>query len=107
MQIQDAIKYHTATSCEMDTLAKVVYVSDKIEERTRKPSPRMDEWRIVAKKDLDQAIILIINYVIGKIIEENGLIHPSIIDTRNRLILNRNQVQTQDQENENRGENRS
>ena len=30
-QIQDAIKYHTTTSPEMDTLAKIVYVADKTE----------------------------------------------------------------------------
>ena len=85
-QIQDAIKYHTATFYGMDKLAKIIYVADKIE-KTRKPSERMDQWRRVANEDLDQAIILIIDYVIGKIIEENGLIHPTIIETRNRIML--------------------
>ena len=87
-QIQNAIKYHTATYYKMDMLAKIIYVADKIEE-TRKPFDRLEIWRETAKTDIDQAIILIINFVAERIIEENGLIHPAMIETRNFLLMKR------------------
>ena len=87
-QIQNAIKYHTATYYKMDMLAKIIYVADKIEE-TRRPFDRLEIWRETAKTDIDQAIILIINFVAERIIEENGLIHPAMIETRNFLLMKR------------------
>ena len=87
-QIQNAIKYHTETYYNMDMLAKIIYVADKIEE-TRKPFERLEIWRETAKTDIDQAIILIINFVTERIIEENGLIHPAMIETRNYLLMKR------------------
>lgn len=87
-QIQNAIKYHTATYYKMDMLAKIIYVADKIEE-TRKPFDRLEIWRETAKTDIDQAIILIINFVAERIIEENGLIYPAMIETRNFLLMKR------------------
>ena len=89
-QIQNAIKYHTASYYKMDMLAKILYVADKIEE-TRKNSPIIEEWRKVAQEDIDQAIILIINFVIEQIIKENGLIHPIMIETRNKYMINKSQ----------------
>ena len=86
-QIQNAIKYHTATYYKMDMLAKIIYVADKIEE-TRRPFDRLEIWRETAKTDIDQAIILIINFVAERIIEENGFIHPAMIETRNYLLMN-------------------
>ena len=90
-QIQDAIKYHTASYYKMDMLAKILYVADKIEE-TRKSSPIIEEWRKVAREDIDQAIILIRNFVIEQIIKENGLIHPVMIETRNKYMINKLQL---------------
>ncbi len=87
-QIQNAIKYHTQTHYDMDLLAKIIYVADKIEE-TRKPSERIEGWRQLANEDIDQAIISIINYVTEKLIEENCLIHTEMIDTRNKLLMNK------------------
>ena len=87
-QIQNAIKYHTEAYYNMDMLAKIIYVADKIEE-TRKPFERLEIWRETAKTDIDQAIILIINFVTERIIEENGLIHPAMIETRNYLLMKR------------------
>ena len=87
-QIQNAIKYHTATYYKMDMLAKIIYVADKIEE-TRRPFEKLEIWRKIANTDIDQAIILIINFVAERIIEENGLIHPAMIETRNFLLMKR------------------
>lgn len=85
-QIQNAIKYHTAAYYNMDMLAKIIYVADKIEE-TRKPFEKLEIWRETAKTDIDKTIILIINFVTERIIEENGLIHPTMIETRNYLLM--------------------
>ncbi len=88
-QIQKAIEYHTETSKDMDLLAKIIFVADKIED-TRKSTYFLETVRKVASEDIDQAIILITSYVIQKLIEEDKLIHPAMIETRNYLKMKNN-----------------
>ena len=87
-QIQNAIKYHAISYYKMDLLAKITYIADKTEE-TRKSSPIIEVWRKIASKDIDQAIIMHINYILQKKIEENGLIPTATIETRNKLLMDK------------------
>ena len=84
-QIQKAIEYHTETSPNMDELAKIIYVSDKIE-RNRK-SEKFE--RELAKKDLDGAVLFIIDASIEKLVKKEKLMHPTIVKTRNKLLMER------------------
>ena len=77
-QIQKAIEYHTETSPNMDELAKIIYVSDKIE-RNRKSE----------KFDLDGAVLFIIDASIEKLVKKEKLMHPTIVKTRNKLLMER------------------
>ena len=83
-QIQKAIEYHTETSPNMDELAKIIYVSDKIE-RNRKS----DAERELARKDLDGAVLFIIDASIEKLVKKEKLMHPTIVKTRNKLLMER------------------
>ena len=79
-QIQKAIQYHTETNPNMDTLAKIIYVSDKIEKNRKS-----------AKEDIDAAVLFIIDASIKKVIKKGKLLHPTIVETRNKIIMNKMQ----------------
>ena len=85
-QIQDAIKYHTTTSPEMDTLAKIVYVADKTEMNRKSEDYDIEYERKLAKKDLDAVIIYIIDANIKSLIDKNKLIEEESVKTRNSLM---------------------
>ena len=88
-RIQNAIKFHTETSPDMDMLAKIIFVADKIEDTRNCDNIDIDEQRRIAKTNIDDAIILIIDNTIKKLVEKGMLIHPGEIFTRNELIKNR------------------
>ena len=56
-EIAKAIEYHTTTNPNMDTLAKIIYVSDKIELNRKTEKYDIEAERKLAKEDLDKAII--------------------------------------------------
>lgn len=87
-QIQNAIRYHAISYYKMDMLAKVTYIADKIEENRKSPSI-IEEWRRVAFEDIDKAIIMHINFILEKKIEDNGPIPTTTIETRNELLRNK------------------
>lgn len=86
-QIQKAVEYHTTTDKEMDIIAKIVYVSDKIELNRVSEEYNIEYQRNLAYKDLDETIIYIINSNLKSLIEKGKLIHPKSIETRNSLII--------------------
>ncbi len=86
-QVEDAIKYHTTTNLKMDTLAKIVYVSDKIEMNRKSEDYDIEYERKLAKKDLDKTVLYIIDSNIKSLIEKGKLIESDSIDTRNYLII--------------------
>ena len=86
-QIQNAIEYHTTTSPNMDIIAKIVYVSDKIELNRKSDDYDIEYERDLAKKDLDETVIYIINSNMKSLINKGKLIHPKSIETRNQLII--------------------
>lgn len=91
-QVEDAIRYHTTTSPEMDTLAKIVYVSDKIEMNRESEDYDIEYERKLAKKDLDKTVLYIIDANIKSLIEKGKLIETDVIDTRNHLIIKNSKI---------------
>lgn len=86
-QIQKAIEYHTTTNPNMDKLAKIIYISDKIELTRSSDSFDINEEREMAKQDLNKALLLIINNTAKYLIENNKLIALESIETRNKIIM--------------------
>lgn len=86
-QIQKAIEYHTTTSQNMDKLAKIIYVSDKIELNRKSEEYDIEYERNLAQKDLDATVIFIIESNIKSLMRKEKLIHPKSVETRNKLIM--------------------
>lgn len=91
-QIQNAIEYHTTTNPNMDIIAKIVYVSDKIELNRVSEDYDIEYERALARKDLDETIIFIINSNIEALINKEKLIHPMSIETRNKIIIEKSTI---------------
>ena len=85
-EIQNAIEYHTETNPNMDTLAKIVYVSDKIELNRKQENEEIKYERELAKKDLDATVLYVIDVNLESLIKKQKLIHPTILATRNKLL---------------------
>lgn len=87
--MQKAIEYHTTTHPQMDKLAKIIYIADKIEEGRNSPKRELEIERKMAKEDLDETMIFIINESVSHMLKKDKIIHPKCIETRNRLISER------------------
>ena len=85
-QIAKAIEYHTTTSPEMDILAKIIYISDKIELTRKVEAFDLDAERKRAKEDLDKTLLLIIDNTTKYLIDNNKMIAVESIETRNKLL---------------------
>ena len=88
--MQNAIKYHTTGNENMDLLAKIIYIADKIEDgRNYKDEQKMQgvvEARKIALENIDKAILYVIDDSLVYTIQKKKLIHPDSIKTRNKLI---------------------
>lgn len=83
--MQNAIKYHTTAHPDMDLLAKIIFVSDKVEKN--RSYALVEEFRNIAEQDIDKCILEMLNYVIKKNIDKGVLIHPDSVYARNELLL--------------------
>ena len=81
----NAIAVHSSGTENMTLLAKILYVSDKIDE-TRTYAD-VEYYRNIAYKDIDEAIIKIIDYNITKFVNERKVFYEEIVRTRNYLLL--------------------
>ena len=88
-EIQEAIEYHTTTNPNMTNLDKIVFVADKIELNRKSATYDIEAERELAKKDLDGAVIFIINSNITSLIQKDKLINEESIQTRNKLMIER------------------
>lgn len=82
-----AIYYHTTGITNMTTFEKIIFLADKVEERTR-PKDKADVIRKIIKEEgLDEAIMWIADdYTIPKSIRNRSVIHPNTINVRNEII---------------------
>ncbi len=90
-EMQNAIKYHTTGNENMDLLAKVIFVADKIEDGRiykddEEKNLELDKIRQMALKNLNKAVLYEIDSSLAYTIKKKKLIHMDSILTRNKLI---------------------
>lgn len=86
-RIQKAIEYHTKTNKDMDLLAKIVFVADKVEDGRVTKKYDIEHERELAKSDINNAMIEIMKATMINRLEKNAIIHPNFMETMNRLII--------------------
>ncbi len=80
-RILEAIADHTMGRAGMDTLGKIIFVADYIEEE--RDFDGVEEIREAAEESLEKAIVKGIDTTILHILKKGDLLHPQTIATRN------------------------
>lgn len=83
-EILNAIEYHTTGRINMTLLEKIVFVADYIEP-SRDKAPRLDEIRVEAFQDIDNATLMIFDDTISYILSTDGVIDSTTLDAYNYL----------------------
>jgi predicted HD superfamily hydrolase involved in NAD metabolism len=85
--ILNAIMYHTTGRAEMSLLEKVVYLSDKLETKTRPIEYRNIINKVLEEtNDIDKTILLTIDLTIRSLLDRKLVINFQTIDIWNHLI---------------------
>lgn len=84
-EILSAIKHHTTGHANMPLLTKIIYLSDSIE--PTRTHAGVEIMRVLAYKDLDEAILRTMDATIRHIINKGGLLDKDTVDARNYLII--------------------
>lgn len=85
-QMVNAVKYHTTGHPNMDMMAKIIFMADKIEEN--RDYEGVKEKRQLALLNINKAIIATIDYTTKDSINRGKMIHTDSINTRNYLLKN-------------------
>jgi predicted HD superfamily hydrolase involved in NAD metabolism len=80
-RILAAIADHTMGRAGMDTLGRILFVADYIEET--RDFEGVEEIREAAKESLEKAILKGVDITILHVLKKGGLLHPQTIATRN------------------------
>lgn len=84
-QMQNAIKYHTTGNINMDNMAKIIYLADKIEDS--RDYEGVEEAREKVKISLNEGMIYLLSRGIKKSLDKNKLIHIDSVELYNKLII--------------------
>ena len=84
-ELQSACALHTTGAPGMTITDKIVMLADAIEPNTR-DYEGVEVLRETAQKDLDKAIIQLVERTLGYLIEKQQLIDPKMVDLRNELL---------------------
>ena len=85
IEIIDAVKYHTTAKASMNLLTKIIYIADYIE--PNRDFEGVDKLRKIAYEDIDEAIMVGVDWTISELIEKNSMFHPDTLHARNFLLF--------------------
>lgn len=84
--IHQAVYWHTTAHPSLDTLGKVVFLSDKLDPKKIAAYPYQAELRQLAVEDLDRAILEFLARETMSLVSRGLMVHPAAIETRNHLL---------------------
>lgn len=82
--ILKAIKAHSTGAAQMSPLDKIIYLSDKIE--PLRDMAGVEEVREMAEKDLNRAVLMVLDRGLIYLISKSLLIHPVSVKARNNIL---------------------
>lgn len=86
-EILNAVTYHTTGKDNMTLLEKIIFIADAADE-SRRYDKRIKEWRELSKKDIDAAILKVLNFNIIKVVNRGFVLHENTVKARNYLVIN-------------------
>ncbi len=85
--VLEAISLHTTGAQRMSTLAKIIYIADAIE--LGRVQPGVELLRKEALRDLDEALIAVMDDGIRFVLSKGALLHSKTLNARNYYIERR------------------
>ncbi len=85
-RIVEAVRCHTTGCLRMSSVAKAVFVADKIEPWKVEHDPGLQVVQEAANESLDGALLAYLDHLITDRIEQGDLVHPRSLELRNRLV---------------------
>ena len=85
-EVVEAIQSHSVASSSMSSIAKVIFLADKLDPHKIKQYPFQLEVSEASTHDLDKALFIFTDREIAMRLGWNQLIHPQSIMTRNYLL---------------------
>lgn len=90
-EIYDAVFYHTIGRENMSLLEKIIFIADIIEVNRDSEFDWAKDVREVSKKDLDKALLTVLDKSIVSIIKRGLILHPNSILLRNEILRRKNE----------------
>ena len=81
-----AVYWHTTAHPALDSLGKVVFLSDKLDPQKISRYPYQPHLRELAFADLDRAILEFTTREIISLADRGEMVHPMMLETRNYLL---------------------
>lgn len=87
LEILDAIRYHTTAKASMNIFTKIIYIADYIE--PNRDFDGVEDLRKLAYENIDEAILLGLDWTITELTEKGSMFHPDTVHARNYLLLDK------------------
>jgi predicted HD superfamily hydrolase involved in NAD metabolism len=84
-EVLDGIRFHTTGRANMTLLEKIIYLADYIE--PNRSFIGVEEVRLLAKNDLDEALLTAISNTIQFLVKKQQPVFPDTLAAYNHLIL--------------------
>lgn len=85
-EILDAVRDHITGGVRMSTLAKILFLADKLEPERDHYYGGLEPIRKLAMEDLDQAILRLYAWRMGDLVANGRPVDDRLVSARNRLI---------------------
>lgn len=85
-ETSDAVFYHTTGKENMSLLEKIIFLADCIEINRDNEFDWAKDTRDIARKDLDEAMLIAVDKSLKSIIDRNLIIHPGSVMLRNEIL---------------------
>jgi predicted HD superfamily hydrolase involved in NAD metabolism len=86
-RVIEAVRWHSTGKSGMGSVARVVFLADKLDPEKVRRYPYLDEIRTLATESMDRAILEFLNRSLAHLIDGGALIHPESLKLRNELII--------------------
>jgi predicted HD superfamily hydrolase involved in NAD metabolism len=84
--LYQAVYWHTSAHPSLDSLGKIVFLSDKLDPQKIIRYPYQPYLRELAFADLDRAILEFTTRELISLAEQGKMVHPMMLETRNYLL---------------------
>jgi predicted HD superfamily hydrolase involved in NAD metabolism len=85
--ILEAVRFHTTGCANMSDLSKIIFIADYVE--PGRETPNIGRFFELAEKDLNKAMIAIIDQTTAYLTNSGKMIHLDMVRCRNHLLVER------------------